>query len=74
MDDNLIKEIALEHELTEDEVRLIIRSMEDLVLRNIRRSTFEEIYETRILGFGSFVGISDKAIAKINKYNGKSKH
>ena len=74
MDSKLIKEVAEEYSLTEEEVRLVIHSMEDLVLKNIKRSTREEIYETRILSFGSFIGISDKAIAKINKNNGKSRH
>jgi len=65
MDNPSIKEIAKDFDLTEEEVELIIKSMEELILKNIRRSNYDTAYTTRIMGFGTFGTIPEKTIEKM---------
>jgi len=63
----IAKQVAEELGCTIEEVIEVIDSIEELVTRNIRRTTTEDIYETRIMGFGSFVGKSDKSLKRLFK-------
>ena len=65
--EEMLKEVADELSCTRDEVLEIIDSMETLVTDNIRKSDTETIYETRIMGFGSFIGKKDKALKRLFK-------
>ena len=67
MDDKLIKETADELDLTHEQVKEVIKSMETLIHQSLITSNEEEYKEVRVMGFGSFEIISDKAIDKINK-------
>lgn len=73
MDKQSIKDTAKELGYSEDEVREVISSMERLVRSNIKRSSTEESWATRIMGFGTFLTISDNAIKKIQNNEGKKK-
>jgi nucleoid DNA-binding protein len=67
MNKQIAKEVAEEFNISEEEVIKMIKAMESLVQKNIRSSTLIESYETRIMGFGSFVTVSDKALNKHKK-------
>jgi len=53
---NLIKELALEHSMTKDQVELIVESL----LRKITKAAVKK-QDTHIRGFGSFLSIKKKA-------------
>ena len=67
MEESIIKEVAKELNLSEDEVRLVIKSIEETVLNNIRRSNYDEAFSTRIMGFGTFGMLPEKIILKLKQ-------
>lgn len=68
MDKQLCQTVAEELGLTVEEVEEVIVSMEETIRQGVLDSSYDEATETRVLGFGSFITISDKAINKIKKY------
>ena len=63
----IAKETARELGISVEDVLEVIDSIETLVTQNIRRTTEDTIYETRIMGFGSFIGKKDKALKRLLK-------
>jgi len=68
MDDKSIKSTAEELDIPEDEVRKIIRSIEEKVAINIRKSNLDKLIETRILSFGVFAAKSLRGLQKYKNY------
>jgi len=67
MDDKSIKSTAEELDIPEEEVRKIIRSIEEKVAINIRKSNLDEIIETRILSFGVFAAKGRQGLQKLKE-------
>ena len=65
MDKKLIEETAKELDLTPEEVEEVIRSMETLIHKSITESTLDDLKEVRVMGFGTFATVSDKALQKL---------
>ena len=67
MDKDIISEVAEELNLTSEQVEEVIKSIETLIHQSLITSNKDEYKEVRIMGFGTFEVISDKAIDRINK-------
>jgi len=67
MEQSIIEEVAKELDLSTDEVAKVIKSIEDKVLQNIRRSNYDNVYSTRIMGFGTFGPLPEKIIERLKK-------
>ena len=65
MDRKIIEATAEELDLTPEEVEEVIRSMETLIHESITKSTLDDLKEVRVMNFGSFVTVSDKALQKL---------
>ena len=64
MDDKSIIATAEELNMPEDVVRNIIRELEKEVADNISTATMKIAIETRVMGFGRFAIINDRALYK----------